>query len=216
MQRSLREMLTVSAVLLTAGIAVAGTPLPNPPFTSGGFVPPDSLAFKQETAVNKIISKYSLNRTKCDQKALIALQLAYEPANMGKVPDVQAAWQLCLDKVNAAYAKLRDALLLKGTPACLDQAGIDAIKAQIDGLLPGLGGIVYCDDDAAAPDPVTMLNIPDFKNEAIGEVAAAKVLTKAGFLAGKCYTLAAKAAFAGGGTLSPEILAKIQACLDKA
>src|SRR5262249_3758943 len=110
----------------------------------------------------------------------------------------------------------RDALVLKGTPACLDQAGIDAIKAAIDGLLPTLGAIVYCDGDAAAPDPVTMLNIPDFKNEASGEVSAAKVLTKAGFLAGKCYSLAVKSAFAGGGTIPPEILAKIQACFDKA
>src|SRR5262245_59438565 len=216
MQRSLREMLTVSAVLLTAGIAVAGTPLPNPPFTTGGFVPPDSLVFKQETAVSKIISKYSVNRTKCDQKAVIALQLAYEPANMGKVPAVQDAWTACVAKVNAAYVKASNALVLKGTPPCLDQAGIDAIKAQIDALLPGLGGIVYCDGDAAAPDPVTMLNIPDFKIEASGEVSTAKVLTKAGTLAAKCYTLALKYAFAGGGTIAPELLAKVDACFDKA
>jgi len=207
-------MLSVSAVLLTAGIA-AGTPLPDPPFSSGGFVPPDSLTFKQETAVSKIISKYSVNRTKCDQKALIALQLAYEPANMGKVPDVQGSWQACVAKVSAAFDKARDALVLKGTPACLDAAGIDAIRAQIDALLPGLSGIVFCDGDAAAPDPVTMLNIPDFKNEASGEVAAAKVLTKAGVLAGKCYSLAAKTAFQTGGTIPPEILDKFNACLQK-
>ena len=216
MQRSLREIVIGSAVLLTASIAVAGTPLPNPPFTTGGFVPPDSLVFKQEAAVAKILSKYAVNRTKCDQKALIALQLAYEPANMGKVPDVQAVWTACVTKVTQQYEVARDKLVLKGTPACLGQAGIDAIRAQIDGQLPVLGAIVYCDGDAAGPDPVTLLNIPDFKNEASGEVSAAKVLTKAGVLAGKCYSLAVKYAFKLGGTLPAEILAKIDACFQKA
>ncbi len=48
-------------------------------------MPPDSLVFKQEVAVGKILSKYALTRTKCDQKALIGLQLAYEPANPTKI-----------------------------------------------------------------------------------------------------------------------------------
>src|SRR5262249_45281905 len=105
----------------------------------------------------------------------------------------------------------RDKLLLKGTPTCLDQAGIDAIKAQIDAQFPLLGPIVYCDADAAAPDPVTGLNIPDKKQEAIGEGAAAKAVTKAGRAAGKCYTAAATAAFK---LVDP--LAKFNACIGKA
>jgi hypothetical protein len=154
--------------------------------------------------------------TKCDQKAVIGLQLAYEPANMGKVPEVQDAWTACVAKVNDRYVLSRDKLLLKGTPPCLDQAGIDAIKAQIDAQIPLLGPIVYCDDDAASPDPVTMLNIPDFKIEASGEVSAAKVVTKAGLLASKCYTLALKYAFQGGGTIPQELLDKVNACFQKA
>src|SRR5262245_61069329 len=183
MKRSLRRLLTASAICLGAGIVLAGTPLPNPPFTTGGFVPPDSFTFKQEVAVGKLLSKYALGRAKCDWSALIALQLAYEPTNMGKVPEVQQKWTDCQTKNSARYDITRDKLLLKGTPACLDQAGIDGIRAQIDAQFPLLGTIVYCDDDAAAPDPVTMFNIPDFKNEASGEVAAAKVVSKAGILA---------------------------------
>jgi hypothetical protein len=216
MQRSLRGTVTVGTVFLTASLAVAGTPLPNPPFTSGGFVPPDSLAFKQEVAVGRLFTKYALKKSKCDQKAVIALQLAYEPVGMPKVPAVQMAWGDCQTKVALKYASLRDKLLAKGTPACLDQAGIDAIKAQIDAQFPVLAPIVYCDGDAAAPDPVTGLNVPDFKNEANGEVAAAKVVTKAGRFAGKCYTLAVKYAFKLGGTLPSEVLAKIDACFTKA
>jgi len=112
---------------------------------------------------------------------------------------------------------LRDKLLLRGTPACLDQAGIDGIRAEIDAQFPLLGPIVYCDGDAAAPDPVTGLNIiPDFKIEASGEVSAAKVVTKAGTLAGKCYAKAVTYAFKLGGTLTPDILARIDACIAKA
>jgi hypothetical protein len=216
MKQAFLTLVTASAVGLAAGIALAGTPLPNPPFTTGGFVPPDSLAFKQEVSVGKLLSKYSLGRAKCDWSALIGLQLAYEPANMGKVPEVQQKWTDCQAKNGLKYTVTRDKLLLKGTPACLDQAGIDGIRAQIDAQFPLLGAIVYCDDGAAAPDPVTGLNIPDFKNEASGEVSAAKVVTKAGTLAGKCYSLALKYAFKFGGTIPPEVMPKIDACFAKA
>jgi len=148
---------------------------------------------------------------------VLALQLAYEPANQQKVPAVQNAWTTCRAGASTKYAVLRDKLLLKGTPACLDQAGIDGIRAEIDAQFPLLGPIVYCDGDAAAPDPVTGLNIiPDFKIEASGEVSAAKVVTKAGTLAGKCYTRAVTYAFKLGGMLPPDILARIDACIAKA
>jgi hypothetical protein len=206
---------SVAAVALSAGIVFAGTPLPDPPFSSGGFVPPDSTVFKQEVNVGKLLTKYSSNLAKCDMKAVLALQLAYEPANAGKVPAVQQAWTDCITKTNLSYTTGRDKLLLKGTPACLDQAGIDAFRAQIDAQFPLLGPLVYCDDDAASPDPVTGLNIPDFKNEASGEVSASKVVVKAGVSAAKCYSKAVTTAFKFGGTIPPDILTKIQACRDK-
>jgi hypothetical protein len=138
-----------------------GTPLPNPPFTNGGFVAPDSITLKQEVAVGKLLTKYAASLAKSDQSALLALQLAYQPTNQQKVPAVQAKWTVCRDNAVTKYGLGRDKLLLKGTPACLDQAGIDAIKAQIDDQFPLLGPIVYCDDGAASPDPMTLLNIPD-------------------------------------------------------
>lgn len=190
--------------------AFAATPLPNPPFSSGGFVPPDSLTLKLEVSVGKLLTKYAASIAKCDQAAVIALQLAYEPTNTQKVPDVQAKWTTCRGNAGTKYGLGRDKLVLKGTPACLDAAGIDAIRAQIDAQFPLLGPIVYCDADAAAPDPVTGLNIPDKKQEAIGEVAAAKVVTKAGTVAGKCYSTAATLAFK-----LVEPLAKFNACIGK-
>jgi hypothetical protein len=216
MQRSRCRLVLLGVCAFMASGAFAATPLPNPPFSSGGFVPPDSTVLKQEVAVGKVLTKYAGAIAKCDQKAVLALELAYEPANQQKVPAGQDAWTACRANAGTKYAALRDKLLLKGTPACLDQAGIDAIRAQIDAQFPLLGPIVYCDDDAAAPDPVTGLNIPDFKIEASGEVSAAKVVTKAGTLAGKCYTKAVTVAFKLGGTIPPDILAKIDACIAKA
>jgi hypothetical protein len=201
-------------VALVAGVASAGTPLPDPPFSGGGFVPPDSVAYKLEYYVGRMLVKYSKNTRKCDYKAVLGLQLAYEPQNAGKVPEVQAAWQLCKDKVSAKYAAERDKLILQGTPTCLDQAGIDAIRAAIDANLAAVAPTVFCDDDAAAPDPVTGLNIPDFKNEASGEADVAKVLTKLDLYSYKCYLAALRIAF-GFGTIPPEYMGKITGCFAK-
>ncbi len=216
MHTSIRQLTLASALaVMTGGVAFA-TPLPNPPFTTGGFVPPDSAVLKQELAVGKLLTKYAVSRGKCDAKALLALQLAYEPVGMPKVPTVQAAWVDCQAGVLLKYEVRRDKLLLKGTPPCLDQAGIEAIRTQIDAQFPPIASVVYCDGGAIAPDPVTGLNIPDFRNEAKGEVAAAKVLTKGGIAAGKCYTLALKYAFKFGGTLPSAILERVGECFSKA
>ena len=216
MQRSRYRLVSMGICAFFASAAFAATPLPNPPFSHGGFVPPDSLTLKQEVTVGKLLTKYAASLAKCDQAAIIALQLAYEPTNTQKVPDVQDKWTTCRNNAVAKYGVGREKLLLKGTPTCLDRNGIDAIKAQIDAQFPLLGPIVYCDGDAAAQDPVTGLNIPDKKQEAIGEVAAAKVVTKAGILGGKCYTKAVTVAFKLGGTLTPDALASFNACIDKA
>lgn len=213
--RMIRRMAIVCSLVLVNGGIAAGVPLPSPPFTTGGFVPPDSTILKQEIAVGKLLTKYAVGRGKCDARAVTDLQLAYEPAGMAKVPAVQVAWTQCQANVALKYEAGRDKLILKGTPACLDQPGIDAIRAEIDARFPLLGPTIYCDGDAASPDSVTMLNIPDFRNEAKGEVAAAKVLTKVGGAAGKCYTLALKYAFKLGGTLLPEIAARVEECFTR-
>ncbi len=205
---------SLAAVALSAGIAF-GTPLPDPPFADGGFVPPDSTMYKQEYNVWKLLVKDAAYQAKCDIKAMVNLQLAYEPANPTKIAEIQDAWTACHAKVDFKYTTYRDKLLLKGTPACLDQAGIDAIRAQVEAQIASLEGTVFCDGDAAAPDPVTGLNIPDFKQEAIGESDASKALVKVGTGIGKCYAKGVLYALKFGGTMPPEVVAKIQACIAK-
>jgi hypothetical protein len=206
--------MSLVAVALAAGVA-SGTPLPDPPFSSGGFVPPDSIVYKQEYFVSRALTKYAVKTAKCDIRALVDLQLAYEPANPTKIAEVQQAWTACRAAVLDRFNIERDRLLLRGTPACLDQAGIDAVRAQVDAEFPPLQAIVFCDDGAASPDPVTGINIPDFKNEAEGEKDVAKLVMKLGPLAWKCYLKAVVYARKFGGTIPPELMTKIDACFDK-
>ena len=206
--------ISLAAVALGAGIAF-GTPLPDPPFSSGGDIPPDSTVYRQEYFVSKVLTKYAVNGGKCDYKAVLGLQLAYEPANPTKIAELQQAWTDCHAKVDARYVVERDRVLLRGTPACLDQAGIDAIRDQIDALAPGFQSIIFCDDDAASPDPATGLNIPDFKNEASGEADVAKLTLKLGMTSWKCFLKAAVYAQKFGNPLPPEILERIDTCFDK-
>ena len=196
-------------------VALAG-PLPDPPFSSGGFNPPDTTVYKQELGVGKVISKYSVSRTMCDQKAVSALQKAYPPTGDGsKVGAAQDKWSICVATANSKYADARDKALLKGTPACLDQAGIDGIKAQVDAQLPALGPILFCDDGAANPDPVVGQDIPDGADEAKAEVAVAKAALKAGTGAAKCYEKALAAVVKNAGALPQADLDKFNLCIQK-
>ena len=214
MRSVFHRSISLAAVALTAGIALA-TPLPDPPFSNGGFVPPDRLVYKQETSVSKVLTKYATKTAKCDYNAVLNLQLAYEPNNASKIPEMQQKWADCRALVAARYVLERDKILSRGTPACLDQAGIDAIRAQIDAEFPPLQAIVFCDGDAAAPDPVTFLNIPDFKNEANGEADVAKLVIRLGSLSWKCYLKAVTYAQKFGGTIPPEIMTRVDRCFEK-
>jgi hypothetical protein len=215
MRSSFHRSLSLAAVALATGAAFAGTPLPDPPFSSGGFLPPDRIVHRQELSVSKVLANYARKSAKCDYVAVEGLQLAYQPANPTKIAELQQKWTDCRNAIAVRYALERDKVLSRGTPACLDQAGIDAVRAQIDAEFPPLQGIVFCDDGSASPDPVTNLNIPDFKNEANGEVLVAKLTIRLGYLSWKCYLKALVYAIKFGGTIPPEVMPRIDACFDK-
>jgi hypothetical protein len=211
-----RVMLTLSSAgaLLTAGIALAGL-LPDPPFTTGGFNPPDATVLKQEQSVGKVITKYVGSRTKCDHKAIGSLQKSHLAVDPAGIAAAQAAWTACVGSANAKYIAARDKLILGGTPACLNAAGIDGIKNQLDVQLPALGGAVFC-EATFGNDPVSLLNVPATAAFAKAEIAVAKVATKAGTGARKCYTKAAATVNKNLGTLPAADLIKFNDCLAKA
>lgn len=208
--------LACSAISAVAAAAALATPLPNPPFTGGGFVAPSRDVLRQEEYVLKALNNYAKKRTTCDSIAVNSLQLAYTPVNGDKIAAVQAKWQACVQYANEYYAKFRDRALDKGTPACLDQAGIDAQQAAVTASVAAIASQVYCDGDGAAPDPVTGLNVPDKKQEAIGELELSKLALKSRLYASKCLSKGASLAQKLGGVFSPTDVDKIQACIDRA
>jgi hypothetical protein len=202
------------ALVITAATA-SGTPLPDPPFPGGGSVPPSATVFKQELAVDKLLLIDLRHRMTCDAVAVENLQLAYTPVNARKVEAVQQKWQACMDASDRWYAKYRDRQLVKGTPSCLDQAGIDAQQAAQNASIASVSSQIYCDGAAADPDPVTGLNIPEKKRETIGETALAKLAMKIPPKASRCYLKAAVTAFQLGGWIPPNDVARTQTCLDR-
>jgi hypothetical protein len=181
----IRLVALVSATLAST-VAVAATPLPDPPFPGGGFVPATKDVLKQELGVLKVLVKYGVKRASCDSALIDDLVLAYTSNAGNKIMAVQDKWVECVQKVGDRYVYERDKVLLKGTPACLDQPGIDSLRAQLDGQLAAGSSIAYCDGDNAAPDPVTALNVPDKIQEATGEAEAGKRIVKSYYEALKC------------------------------
>ena len=215
MNKKVFVTISSSLVTLAAGAALAGTPLPDPPFTAGGFNPPSKDVLKQEQAVGGIIGKYVDARSKCDQKAIGAQQKAYEAGDVAKQTENTGKWTACVQKSNDKYTAARDKQLGKGTPSCLNHAGIGALKGQIDAQLPLLGVLVYCDGGQANPDAGTGLKIPATKDQAKAEVAVAVTAGKAGNGAGKCYTKAATTTQKNGGSLPAADLTKFTDCVNK-
>jgi hypothetical protein len=207
---------TATFVFLATAPAHAATPLPNPPFADGGFVAPSYVTYKQEYYALRTLVAYSARRLKCDLHALGALTLAYTPNNPTKIADVQSAWTACIQYVDDYYTRYRDRLLVKGTPACLDLAGLDALRATLDQQAAQNATVVFCDGSGAAPDPVTGLDVPGQKPISDGEIAAATVLWKATYYADRCYLKFAGLALKEGGTLTPADVSKAQACVAKA
>ena len=180
------RFVSLVSAMLASSVAIAATPLPDPPFPGGGSVPVTKDVLRQELNVLKVLVKYGTKRAGCDSALIDDLTLAYTSNAGSKIMAVQDKWVACVQKVEDRYVYERDKVLLKGTPGCLDQAGIDALRADLDGQLAVGSSIAYCDGDNAAPDPVTALNVPDKVQEATGEAEAGKRIVKSYYEALKC------------------------------
>lgn len=201
-------------VLLAATRSPAATPLPDPPFTGGGYVPVSKYVLKQEVAVLKVLANYTLRRSSCDTGLLDDLVLAYTSASGSKIVDVEAQWVACVTKAEARYAYERDKVLAKGTPPCLGSTEIDTLRAFVDLQLAAGGSVAFCDADNAAPDPVTSLNVPDKVKEAGGESEAAKRIHRSSSDAMKCLAYVLPRLFRDQ-TVSADNIDRFSSCLDK-
>lgn len=194
--------------------------LPDPPFAVGGFVSPTKAALKAQLKVEKLMERYLTRNAKCDRKAVEDLNQLFPPIGSGAAGPIQAAvddWASCRAVgFGGIYGEDVAELVEKGTPACLGESAIRLILDGAEGVRQSLRNLTYCDGDAANPEPVTQLRIPDDPDEATGAGAADKALLTAGFNAGRCYLRVATLAFKNGGSVPASDLAKFGLCLARA
>jgi len=159
-------------LLLTGGIAMAGTPLGG---DDTGFIAPDKTTLKCEDGVGKAASKLAGAVFKCQQKQ------ADTSLKLGSSQDDDACEATAEGKYNATVMKLT------GCPPCLDTGGIrDNTVSQINGLAngalycdPPTGGTPFGGDDSG--------NIPPSKTSAKCEDTAVKAVAKLTGAIAKCH-----------------------------
>jgi hypothetical protein len=172
-----RTLAAALGLLLTGGIAMAGTPLGG---DDTGFIAPDKTTLKCEDGVNKAASKLAGAVFKCQQKQADA------SLKLGSSQDDDACEATAEGKYNATVAKLT------GCPSCLNTGAIrDSTVSQINGLANGAlycaGTVPFGGDDNG--------NIPPDKTSAKCEDTAVKAVSKLSGAIAKCHGKQADTSF---------------------
>lgn len=185
------------AAAIAAGAILAGTagatPLPNPPFTEGGFVPPNDDVLKAEQSVSKTVAKAVGNGAKCYTKGV---------ANIfaGKAgPEGDGGVNTCLnDPAKGVAAKAQAAIIGKlatypaAVQACLaaNAGTLLGLQSQTQGLLPQ----ALCSGSTPLPAAYgTGALLPDDKDTLKTVLSSIGIFSKAGAGVQKCIDKGIKA-----------------------
>ena len=178
-----RTLAAALGLLLTGGMAMAGTPLGG---DDTGFIAPDKTTLKCEDGVGKAASKLAGAAFKC--------QTAQADASLklGSSQDDDTCESAAKTKYDATVGKLTSC------PPCLNAAGTAAIRDntvnQIDGLA---NAALYC----AGSTPFggdDLGNIPPDKTSAKCEDTAVKAVAKLSGAIAKCHAKQADTSFKTG------------------
>ncbi len=208
---------TVGSMLtFMVSAALAVTPLPNPPFTGGGFVPPDKDTGKAEDSIAAALSKFGPAYPACIAKVVSGLFAAAGDA--AKVAKANAGFTACVAKVNVTFDAARDKAVAKGTlPACLGATQIDALRTSLVTQIGLLTPIVNC-EAGGGTDPTSGFKIPGTKDILGAEAAVTKTAVKAGSAVGACFRKTVQGIFkaAGDGAKITAALTAHDACVAQA
>lgn len=213
MTRKFMTMLTGAAAVFVASSALAGTLLPNPPFTDGGFVPPNKDDAKAEKAVAGNLNKYGGATAKCDQKLVSASTKAAGDA--GKLADAATKYTDCTTKASTKFSDTAAKIDLKPHNACSNAAAQAVLKTSLDLQIDLTAGVLYCDNSGGVNGG---LNYPSSLDQAKAEVAVAGIAVKAGQAVGKCFTNTTDKVFKAAGDAGKiaDAVAKHNDCVAKA
>src|SRR5262249_13242921 len=180
----------------------AGAPLPNPPFSDGGFVPNNAGILRAEQGASTALSTLIRSSAKCIEKAVGA--------------DFKADSDIALDESNCrskALNQYQRTLSRLSLPACLTAPVLQSLAtgSMPDGVVTHLDNVaaqVYCDGPSSAS---TGVNTPSSHDALLAEVGIWKAFGKAFAAARKCADRAVKDLFQG----DPNAVNDHQDCLMK-
>lgn len=203
----------LGSMAVFAGTASAGTPLPNPPFTNGGFVAPDKDNAKAEKLVAGNLNVYGGKSSLCTQILVNSSTKAAGDAT--KLATAATKFGDCNTKNLDLYTKKATKIASKPHNSCLDVGPQQAFRASLDLQIGLLTPILFCDASGGVNAGV---NYPSTKDQAKAEISVAKIAVKGGQSVGKCFSNTADAVFkaAGDATKIATAISKHNTCVSKA
>jgi len=145
------RVLVLSALLLSRLVA-AQTPLPDPPFINGGYLPPDvtSAQFEDQLAAF-LLGDDRAAHVHCVTKLVAGLFHANQSGNAAMAAEVGAHYNDCRAAAYTGWVAFRDALVAAGgVPACLT---LDAVHATIENVTYLTLANIFCNGTAPSVEP---------------------------------------------------------------
>src|SRR5262245_19325211 len=148
------RVLVLSALLLSRLVA-AQTPLPDPPFINGGYLPPDATSAQVEDQLAAFL--LGLDRAahvNCVARLVPGLFRANRSGNAAMVAEVSAKYSDCRRAAYEGWVAFRNGLVAAGgIPACLaGPLDLDAVHGQIESVTYLTLANIFCDGPVASID----------------------------------------------------------------
>ena len=145
------RVLVLSALFLSRLVA-AQTPLPDPPFINGGYLPPDVTSAQVEDQLAAfLLGDDRAAHVHCVAKLVTGLFHADQSGNAAMAAEVSANYNDCRAAAYHGWVAFRDALVAAGgIPACL---ALDAVHATIESATYLTLANIFCAGTAPSVEP---------------------------------------------------------------
>jgi len=149
------RVLVLNALLLSRLVA-AQTPLPDPPFINGGYLPPDATSAQVEDQLAAfLLGDDRAAHVHCVAKLVTGLFHANQSGNAAMAAEVAAKYNDCRHAAYYDWVAFRDALVSAGgIPACLAAPlALDAVHGTIEDVTYLTLANIFCDGTAPSVEP---------------------------------------------------------------
>jgi len=146
------KRIVVLSTLLLSRLVAAQTPLPDPPFINGGYLPPDETSAQVEDQVAAfLLGDDRAVNVHCVAKLVTGLFHANQSGNAAMAAEVAAEYGDCRHAAYDDWVAFRDALVSAGgVPACL---ALDVVHGTIENVTYLTLANIFCDGTAPSVEP---------------------------------------------------------------